>query len=1180
MKLRKLTLHGYKTFASRTTFEFNAGITAIVGPNGCGKSNIADAIRWVLGEQSYGTLRGKRTADMIFAGSQQRPRAGMAQAVLTLDNSAGWIPLEFSEIEIGRRAYRSGENEYLLNGQKVRLRDVIELLASSGLAQHNYTIISQGLVDQALSLRSDERRLLFEGAAGVSQYKLRRTETIRGLQETNHNLERLHDILSVIKPRLNSLRRQANRAKNYEQIAADLKYHLRIWYGYRWEKARQQLSDCRVDSQKSQQMWEQGQLQQETVQTQMDELRGQAYELQQALQNKGEERNSLRDRVALERQTVAVLKERQDSIKSQLDDLSIEIPDISSQHESAYAETNRALSGLQVAQDEFDEKQAELREFESNSLSMQTEIKNLQTQITDLGQAKDILQAEMAEAHGKKALFKTQIERLTSEPGADGKQEEAEAEVERLAVAEHSAKDALEKIRIKAADLRVSQTNLKKIASNLQSQYQIAESKHDQKRDTVITLRTRLDEFHKQRGQIPEILGNFDIVGQFSELVFIPDEYRTAITAALTHKLATYAVPDSKSFWRLLKEAEGLPISVVNLSKINVPEKIHVSDHENTIGWADSLVNPEESARGLVTLLLGQVLIVHDASAAYDLAFELPIGAIAVTLDGFVAYSGGLVQIATDLAFSHKTSPEENIVDMQEDLDKNINELSKIEEEMVRVAAELEESSSNLESLNNTIAVVEQEEKQATYKTMETQRSHELAAQQLQFISKRIETNRSEIVLQREQLLMLNEFLAKKESETEKLEIVLMESRQDFQILPVAETNSLREHNYQRIEASRTILAGRQAVVDSRRATLNQLDDQLHRREERKQELEKRWQALSIDQHNQKLETNLANLAQVEEAIEPLRKKLVGNRKQQKLIEDELTRLQRKNRELENNFMQARIEYAQVENQIESLRERITADLGLVALSNADDLPSQSPLPIAEIVDELPVVPSLPDDIEETVSKYRGQLTRMGPVNLGAPGEFEETVERYDFMKQQVQDLSTTKQRLEQVINDLDHLTSTAFAETVKKVDREFGDVFKRLFGGGSAQLVLTDPDDLTLSGVDIVARLPRRREQGLALLSGGERSLTAAALIFSLLKVSPTPFCVLDEVDAMLDEANVNRFRDLLNELSSKTQFILITHNRGTVQVAETVYGISMGADSVSQVISIRPEDYLADKV
>ncbi len=663
-------------------------------------------------------------------------------------------------------------------------------------------------------------------------------------------------------------------------------------------------------------------------------------------------------------------------------------------------------------------------------------------------------------------------------------------------------------------------------------------------------------------------------------MVFVPDEYRVPITAALTHKLATYAVRDSKSFWKLLREAEGLPISVVNLSKINVPEQISIPDHKSAIGWADSLVSFEDTARRLVNLLLGHVLIVRDASAAYDLAFKLPIGAIAVSLDGFVAFTGGLVQLGTDPAFSHKISQEENIVEMQEELDKQTIDLSKFQDELVKLTANLEETRSNLESVNKKIAVGEQEEKQATYHTMEALRSRELAEQHLQFISRRIESTRAEIILQREQLQKLNEFLANKDSEADKLEIVLMESRRELQTLPVTETNALREHKLQRIDASRTILAGRQAVVDSRRATLNQLDDQLRRREGRKQELEARWLELNIDEHNRKLEINLANLVQVEETIEPLRKKLVDDRERLKNIEDELTRLQRSNRELESSYMQARIDYGQVENQIDSLRERITADLGLVALSNADDLPSQSPLPMAEVFEELSVVASLPDDIEETISKYRGQLTRMGPVNLNAPEEFEETTERYEFMKQQIQDLADTKQRLEQVINDLDHLTSTAFAETVRKVDQEFGTVFKRLFGGGSAQLVLTDPDDLTLSGVDIVARLPGRREQGLALLSGGERSLTAAALIFSLLKVSPTPFCVLDEVDAMLDEANVNRFRDLLNELSSKTQFILITHNRGTVQVAETVYGVSMGSDSVSQVISIRPEDYLTGKV
>ncbi|MFN2188252.1 MAG: AAA family ATPase, partial [Candidatus Promineifilaceae bacterium] len=241
MRLKRLSLHGYKTFATKTDFEFGEGITAIVGPNGCGKSNIADAIRWVLGEQSYSTLRGRRTTDMIFAGSRSRARAGMAQAVLTLDNAEGWLSIDYSEIEIGRRAYRSGENEYILNQQKVRLRDVNELIANSGLGARTYTIIGQGLVDQALSLRAEERRALFEEAAGITHYKLKRAETIRHLDETKRNLERVYDIIAEIEPRLRSLRQQASRALNYEHVAADLQQHLRIWFGFHWEKARADL---------------------------------------------------------------------------------------------------------------------------------------------------------------------------------------------------------------------------------------------------------------------------------------------------------------------------------------------------------------------------------------------------------------------------------------------------------------------------------------------------------------------------------------------------------------------------------------------------------------------------------------------------------------------------------------------------------------------------------------------------------------------------------------------------------------------------------------------------------------------------------------------------------------------------------------------------------------------------
>ena len=319
---------------------------------------------------------------------------------------------------------------------------------------------------------------------------------------------------------------------------------------------------------------------------------------------------------------------------------------------------------------------------------------------------------------------------------------------------------------------------------------------------------------------------------------------------------------------------------------------------------------------------------------------------------------------------------------------------------------------------------------------------------------------------------------------------------------------------------------------------------------------------------------------ELEGLIEPIQKRLMDHRDELMVIQQKSGALQRLAHEKETRYTQSQVRLSQKESQIESLQERIHTDLGLVSLRYDTDQTGPNPLPISEVVDNLPSVDELPADIEKSIQQYRGQLQRMGGINPDAPSEFEETQARFEFMTQQVEDLHVTDQQLREVIAELDDLTSRAFAETVEKVNAVFGNTFTQLFGGGSARLVLTDPDDLTISGVDIIARLPNRREQGLGLLSGGERSLTSSALIFSLLKVSPTPFCVMDEVDAALDEANINRFRDILRELSLNTQFIVITHNRGTVQAAQTIYGVSMQPDSASQVISIRPEEYVRQEL
>ncbi|MFQ5434222.1 MAG: hypothetical protein ACE5FD_05030, partial [Anaerolineae bacterium] len=413
---------------------------------------------------------------------------------------------------------------------------------------------------------------------------------------------------------------------------------------------------------------------------------------------------------------------------------------------------------------------------------------------------------------------------------------------------------------------------------------------------------------------------------------------------------------------------------------------------------------------------------------------------------------------------------------------------------------------------------------------------------------------------------------------TEK-ETAVTQARQQLASLPVAEAQQQRHTLQSRINAAQTIVAGRQAVVDSRRATLNQFDQQVQRLVERQDALKNQLAHLRENEQQANLTQLEAELSRAQERLGPLKLDLQKARLELRQLEEETAGHQRQAHALETRYTQAQVSLTQRQSQLEALQERIKADLGIVALSYDEDQTGPTPLPMGEVVSQLPAVTELPDDIEAAIQRYRNQMQRMGAINPDAPAEFEEVQERYDFLTQQVEDLNQTETQLRQIIAELDELTSRAFAETVAKVDAVFGDIFTQLFGGGSARLALTDPDDLTISGVDIIARLPNRREQGLGLLSGGERSLTAAALIFSLLKVSPTPFCIMDEVDAALDEANVNRFRDLLRELSLNTQFVVITHNRGTVQAAQTIYGISMGSDSASEVISIKPEEYLKDE-
>ena len=1174
MKLRKLSLQGYKTFASKTEFVFDSGITAIVGPNGSGKSNIADALRWVLGEQSYGTLRARRSADMIFAGSQQRARAGMAQATITLDNSDGWLPIDFAEVEIARRSFRSGENEYLINGQQVRLKDVADLLATSGLAERTYTIIGQGLVDQALSLRSDERRALFEEAAGITHYKSRRAETLRRLEETQRNLQRVYDILEELRPRVTSLKRQATRTRNYEQISADLRELLRVWYGYKWEQAKHDLRDARRAATTAESSWAAARDKLLSHQTRMNDAQGRLAQAQQRAADLLVTRDRLRGEVESARRTTAVNRERRAALERQMAEAESEIPALDEAAAAARTEVEAATADLVVAQTELQARQAHLNEFRTAYDGQRAEANRRQKEVERLENERRQTQTALAQAEGQLSQLRARLEELaaetapdTSPPGDLATLESAVAAAREDVVRRQTARN--DESRARTGDIGQLK-ELRRAARD--DEQQLNRLRHE-----LARLEERAALLGRGAQALPLPPGR--VIGQLAALIRIPDAHRAAIVAALGDRLAAWLVADADGLWQAVAQARqerdrARLIFAAADAPLEVAERPTLLEN-GVIGWAAELVAADEAAAPLARKLLAGVLLVRDAETAYRLAGEQPRGFLAVAPDGLIVHGGGIVELPPATA-DDVLAREERRREAAARFDAARDDLTGREAAATRRQAEIDALQEGIDRRADEERRLSRLEAEAGQQLAEARRKLDDAIRERDYTVRRQSERATARAAAESRIAQTEADILRHTAALSTVETTLSAAREQLAALPVAEAEQQQLSLRQSLAAAQTILAGRQAVVDSRRATLRQSEGQLSRVRARLDALRDQVAALGGDTAEAEGIVLERQLAEVETALAPLQTEMDADRALLGQLQTDAPARQRAAHELETRLTQSRIRQTQVENQIEGLQERIRADLGLVSLSYDAEQTGATPLPMHEVVEQLPAVAELPADIEENIHHYRGQLQRMGPINPDAPAELAATEERFDFLTQQVGDLAATDEQLRQAIAALDELTSKAFARTVEQVNGIFDDTFRQLFGGGSGRLVMTDPDDPTSSGVEIIARLPNRREQGLALLSGGERSLTAAALIFSLLKVAPPPFCVLDEVDAALDEANVNRFRDVLRELGRQTQFILITHNRGTVQAAQTLYGVSMQPDSSSQVISIKPEEYL----
>ena len=1189
-------MHGYKTFASKTEFDFPGQITTIVGPNGSGKSNISDAIRWVLGEQAYSLLRGKKTVDMIFSGSQQRPQASMASVSITFDNQDGWLPVEFSEVTITRRAYRSGENEYLLNNQKVRLKEINELLANSGLGERTYTIIGQGLVDTALSLKPEERRRFFEEASGIGLYRSRREEATQKLDKTLHNMERVNDILRELKPRLKYLDKSREKANQYQQVQDDLNVLLKDWYGYHWYDVQKNLRYALEFNTKQNE--------------ELDVKRGEKQKLEARLNSIQEELNTKRDRLAnwhLElsqyhagkedaTREIAVLDERERSIKDrsrelesaglvledELKQLQLELDALEQSREKIKEELGRAEDALDQAKQKLDQRHAERKRIEDL-------IEDLQKQIV-------AEEAEILKTESRLEYLDHQTESDTKELGIlKNNQKDASAFIEQANARIQSLKEELEKteaeIKVNSADLEKS----KKERGGIVEKISGMEKKHQNVQVALTKLTAELRVIQDAEESMAGFTsGSKDFVqaarkqrvdAKFALLLDylnVPQEYELAIGAALGDMIEGVILDEGSSVETVLNFFERNKNSRTVLLP-NWWKKGPAPKMEKHIGAvkAAELVSKDNSYADLIEHILSPIWIVEDARSAEALVQKLPAGMKAVTKKGEVFDTRGTITAGTEYRVKNLSRKRE-----KETIEKDIQTFTV---EVSSLAKELEGKKQGLSALDEHIRQLSEKNQDLQRKSQRISvDSHKAGIEknqkneQLSGLKKRFEELNHAVELQGGEKNNLKGKLGEFRKQLEQKRKTLQEHFQQINNLPVEEIRS----NVIDLSSDKAVIEEmanqHQSRINEKKKSIEDTQSKIQTQKNRIGELSRNLE--EIQKENKRLAEMDSDVSEKIESlsakIKPLEEEVEGGIKHQGNFLEEVDTSRNKYSIAERHALQAQMKVDKLRDNLDTLRKKIQDDFGIISDESDDSIIGPKPLPLDGMIALLPELQELPEGLEEQIKQQKAYLRRLGPVNPDAQMEFEEVNDRVIFLNEQLLDLEKAEKDLRQVVAELDELMKKEFLKTFKKVEEEFETIFGQLFSGGSAKLYIEDEENILESGIEIEARLPGKRKQELALLSGGERSLTAVALIFALLRISPTPFCIMDEVDAMLDESNVVRFGEMLRDLSETTQFIVITHNRNTVQLADVLYGVTMGKDSVSQVISLRMDELTDEMV
>ncbi len=1178
MYLKSIEVHGFKSFANKLVFEFHNGITGIVGPNGSGKSNVADAVRWVLGEQSAKQLRGASMQDVIFAGTEMRKPQSYAYVALTITNEDHVLNVPYEEVQVARRVYRSGESEYLLNGASCRLKDVQELFFDTGIGKEGYSIIGQGQIDRILSGKPEERRELFDEAAGIVKFKKRKATAEKNLDAESQNLLRVKDILTELEKQVGPLEEQSEKAREYLHLKEDLKNYEIGLFLQDYDSFHEELEEVSGNIANTERELEEEKARQASTKTEFEQMELKIQAFDEQLERKKEKCNKDRLLCTEIEGEIKVAREKLSSLSDGKEYQAERMASIQAGIEQAEQEKQ----GYLETQKELLARLAEKQEQESALLAEESrltaELTATSEAITDQNAIIDSTAGTSSEINLEKQKTESMMEQnsirraeLNRQILSNKSQMAAAAEdMEREEKALDDIRETLDRERQKKQELlkkaeesRASAGEVRRQLEEQRKQYHISNSRLT----TLKNITERYDGYGQSiRRVMEQKTKNKGILGVVADIIQVEKKYETAVETALGGNIQNIVTEDEQTAKQMIDflkknrygRATFLPLTTVSAQSGRIrPEVLKES---GVIGCVSELVAKEEKYDGLIEYLLGSFVLVDTIDHALKIGRKYHHSLRIVTLEGELlrpggSMSGGAYKNSSNLLGRRREMEklEEEIRKIKTSMEKQEQKINKLEQDSkkaVQKAGEKDnvlrewELKENTASLKYEQAVSVKEEKEAEYHSIvkdgrELEEQKNILEDTLSRIVERLEESQKANETAKNELEQASERIEQVREELSACQQRLTELKVD-----ISTDTSQQEFLAENLEKAERLLKERRTEYE---ALVNEQDQSDCQAEEMEQ---------SIRQFDQRVEALREEIAVLEQEIEESSKKKDELMTSQKDFFDRRNEMMERIGKLDKECFRLGSRKEKLEEQLEARINYMWSEYE-ITYHNAKELTAQSDLSYTRM--------------KSLVTETKDRIRSLGDVNVNAIEDFKNVSERYDLLKTQHDDLIESEEALKKIIAELDEEMRKQFSEKFAQIKSQFDKVFRELFGGGKGTLELVEEEDVLVAGIRIIAQPPGKKLQNMMQLSGGEKALTAIALLFAIQNLKPSPFCLLDEIEAALDDSNVKRYAKYLHKLTKNTQFIVITHRQGTMSAADALYGITMQEKGVSTLVSVK---------